>query len=219
MAKKKLHILMLTEYFYPHARGGSEQSSFFLAQSLIRRGHQVSVLTPNYGSVSRQTWRQIEIFRFPIGKNLTAKQETVTPFWHTNLFWFIQSTLQLFKLANREKPDIIHVQGKYFLPAAVIIGKLKNIPTIFTARDYQIICPLGFCLWHRNHSCSLREFISSDIPQYRQLYPSSFLPFHLRMRLVSSILRFFAHQVNQIVCISQAQAKIFSANGFKDLAV
>src|SRR3990167_531046 len=100
MAKTKFHILMLTEYFYPHARGGSEQSAYFLARSLINRGRRISVLTPNYGSSPHQIWQSINITRFPIGQKLKAHQPSLTPFWHTNLFFVLQSTLQLFRFIS-----------------------------------------------------------------------------------------------------------------------
>jgi glycosyltransferase involved in cell wall biosynthesis len=165
---KQLRILMLTKYFYPHPRGGSEQSSYHLAQMLIKQGHKV-----------------------------------------------------FFKFSFRQHPDIIHVQSPSFLPVAVMIGKLFNIPIVLTVRDYSLICPLGFCLWEKTKACSLREFISVDIPTYARFYPSNVLSplLHLGIRLRSKFWRYFAHHVNQIVCISQAQKKIFTANGFSSLQV
>lgn len=165
---KKLRILMLTKYFYLHTRGGSEQSSYHLAQMLIKQGHKV-----------------------------------------------------FFKFSLCQHPDIIHVQSPSFLPVAVIIGKLFNIPIVLTVRDYSLICPLGFCLWEKTKACSFREFISVDILTYARFYPSNVLSplLHLGIRLRSKFLRYFAHHVDQIVCISQAQKRIFAANGFHHLKV
>ena len=165
---RKLKILMLTEYFYLHARGGSEQSSYHLATMLIKHSHHV-----------------------------------------------------FFKFSLHEHPDIIHVQSPSFLPMAVMIGKLFNIPIVLTVRDYSLICSLGFCLWEKIKTCSLREFISVDIPTYARFYPSNILSplLHLGVRLRSKFLRYLARHVDQIVCISQAQKKIFAANGFHHLRV
>ena len=126
-----------------------------------------------------------------------------------------------FKFSLRQHPDIIHVQSPSFLPVAVIIGKLFNISIVLTVRDYSLICPLGFCLWKKTKACSLWEFISVDIPTYARLYPSNILSplLHLGVRLRSKFLRCLARHVDQIVCISQAQAKIFKANGFNNLKV
>lgn len=165
---KKLHILMLTQYFYLRHRGGSEQSAYHLAHSLIKRGHKIS-----------------------------------------------------FGFSLRHRPDIIHIHSPSFLPMAIAISKLFNIPTVLTVRDYSLICPLGFCLWSKSTGCSLVEFLTDDIPTYAKFYPSHILSplLHLGVRLRSKILRYFARQVNQIVCISQAQRKIFTVNGFRHLPV
>jgi len=226
MAKTKLHILMLTEYFYPQARGGSEQSAYYLAKALIQHGHQVSVLTPNYGAKAIETWQRIRIFRFGIGKKLSSAETSLTPFWHTNLFWFLTSLLALWRPLRQWQPKIIHVQGKYFLPAAVIIGKLYRLPVIFTARDYQIICNLGLCLWDKPHRCSLKEFLFAEFPNYLQRYlpHASFLSyclqliFALRGRLISRWLYFFARQTH-IVTISRKEQRIFAANGLNSKVI
>lgn len=221
--KVKLNILMLCEYFYPFDRGGSEWSSLYLAKQLIRKGHRVQVLTPNYGSKPHETKNSLVITRFPFGKKLSLKDPTLTPYWHTSIFWWVRSTWFLFKLLAHQKIDIIHVQGKYFLPAAIIAGKIKGIPVVATMRDYQILCPLGFCLWHKRRRCNLGEFFTRDIPTYTHYYQRKSSRFfqilsvflHLRLRFISSLLRLYAHQVNQIVVLSRAQQRIFAANGLK----
>lgn len=126
-----------------------------------------------------------------------------------------------FGFSLRRRPDIIHIHSPSFLPIAITISKLFNIPTVLTVRDYSLICPLGFCLWNKSTGCSLVEFLTDDIPTYAKFYPSHILSplLHLGVRLRSKILRYFAHQTDQIVCISQAQKIIFSANGFKNLVV
>lgn len=126
-----------------------------------------------------------------------------------------------FGFSLRCRPDIIHIHSPSFLPMAIAISKLFNIPTVLTVRDYSLICPLGFCLWNKPTGCSLVEFLTDDIPTYAKFYPSHILSplLHLGVRLRSKIWRFLAHQVDQIVCISQAQRKIFAANGFRHLPV
>ncbi|MBI2010423.1 MAG: glycosyltransferase [Candidatus Chisholmbacteria bacterium] len=219
--QSKLRILMLCEYFSPFDRGGSEWSSLYLARQLIKKGHHVQVFTPNYGSLPRATKNRLVINRFPFNKKLSPADAAISPYWHTNISWWAKSTWFLFKLIAGENFDILHVQGKYFLPAAIIVGKIKHIPVIVTLRDYQILCPLGFCLWHKRQRCSLVEFFTRDIPTYTEYYQkesSRFLKIisvflHLRLRFISFLLRLFARHVNQIVFLSQSQRRIFAANG------
>ncbi len=216
-------ILMLSEYFYPFDRGGSEWSTYYLAKALVKKGYQIIILTPNYGSKIQEIWHKITIIRFPIGKKLKNNQENLTPFWQTNLFWFIQSFLTVFRECRRNKVDIIHVQGKYFLPAAVLAGRLTNKPIIFTARDYQILCSLGFCLWNSNTRCNLKNYLIKDFRFYLKNYlrhqslltKSLQFIFVIRHRLITKILYCFSSHVTTIVCTSRAQANIFQANRLK----
>jgi len=224
---QKLSILMLAQYFHPYDRGGSEQSTYFLAENLIQKSFQIKILTPNYGTQSAQIWKGLSITRFSAGVKLKNPKSAVTPFWYTNIYWHIQVFLSLLKMVNHQSIDVIHIQSPHFLPAAVLISRLKKIPTVFTARDYQIICNLGLCLWKKSHRCSLFEFITQNIPQYQQLYQTTTSPlkkmlftlFHLRLRFSSKILRWFSTQTNQIVCISKAQQKIFAANNLTNTKV
>jgi len=224
---KPISILMLAEFFYPYDRGGSEWSTFFLSQSLIKKNHKVRILTPNYGTKSAEVWQKIPIKRFTIGKKLQFATESVSPFWHTNLYWFIKSLWAVYRQVALFHPDIIHVQGKYFLPAAIIVSKITGIPTVYTARDYMVICNLGFCLWKTSHRCHLPQYLSSDIPLYYKQYVGRvslakkvflFIA-QIRARFITRILYFWAQLADEIICVSHSQRGIFSANGFKKVLV
>ncbi len=226
MAKsQKLTIVMANEFFHPFAQGGSEWSTFYLAKSLYLQGYKVIILTPNYGSQSKQIWENLIIERFPIGKKISQADQVVTPFWHTNPWWIFKSTLGLIRMANKYHPQIIHIQGKYFLPAAIITKMITHIPVIATARDYQIICNLGLCLWKKSHRCKIAEFFSDELPRYCRKYHKNSHALNLTKtvitatlgRIVSIFLRLAAKNVDSLVCISAHQTKIYSANGFKKL--
>lgn len=220
--RKALSILMLAEYFHPHAVGGSAQSTYYLATSLIKKGHKVRIITPNYGSKSQQIYHKIKIHRFKIGKKFKQTSYSVTPFWHSNIWWWFNSLIAILRVTKIHPVDIIHIQGKYFLPAAVLAGKLRGIPLVFTARDYQTICSLGLCLWQKSRRCSNKTFMLKHVPKYNSLYLTNANSvsklvswvFHLRGRVIARVLGFFSSKVDQVICISNAQKKIFSANGF-----
>lgn len=213
-------ILMPTEFFHPFARGGSEWSVYHLSQSLIKLGHKVIILTPNYGTKSTETWQGLKIIRFNIGKKLANYDDPVTPFWHTNPWWLFRSTLALIQSAHHYHADIIHVQGKYFLPTALITKIITRIPVIATIRDYQILCNLGLCLWTKSRRCTPLEFLTQELPKYHKKYnPAHSILSTILGRLVSIYLRLCTRFIDQIVCISRSQQKIFAANGFKNTQV
>ena len=234
MAKTRLHILMLTEYFYPHARGGSEWSTYYLSQSLVKKGHKISILTPNYGTRNFEVKDKLHIYRFNIIKKLqyitdepTNPQTTASPFWHTNLFWFFQTLRAIFRIVKQENIDIIHIQGKYFLPAAIIVGKITQKPVILTARDYQVICNLSFCLWKSKKSCNLKDYFFKDFIFYKKTYMNNpslariFLQllFLTRARWTTKILHFFAQRTQAVICTSNAPKQIYLANGIKATSI
>lgn len=223
MAKKRLYtIIMPTEFFYPFDRGGSEWSVYHLAQAIIKKGHKVIILTPNYGAKPKENWQGLTIIRFPIGLRLGDKITQVTPFWHTNPWWFLSSTIALHRAIKRYHTDLIHVQGKYFLPAALTAKIITHVPVIATIRDYQVLCNVGLCLWSKPKRCTPQEFFGQELHSYYQQYvPRHNLFTTLKTtltatggRIMSIWLRWCAQKIDQVVCISKAQEKIFAANGF-----
>ena len=221
-----MKILMLTEYFAPYDFGGSEWSTYYLAKELIKNGHQVIIVTPNYGTKSEEFFEKIKIVRFPFFKKIKNKSP-VSPYWHTGLPWLIVSTFYLIKICKRESADIIHVQGKYFSPVAYFAKLILKIPAVLTVRDYQLICNYGFCIWGKTRACSLLEYFTKDFTFYIKNYlkTSSFfltianLFFAVNSRITKYFYSFFAKKLDLCICISRAQAKIYRENGFKKIKV
>lgn len=217
-----MKVFFLCEYFFPFDRGGSEWSVYHLAKFLVRKGHKVTVFTPNYGAKSQEKFSNIEIVRFPYYLKLKNTFLPVTPLHFSHPVWFLWTIFCLFREARREKPEVLHVQGKYFIPQAVVVGKLLRIPVIVTLRDYIVLCPLAYCIrQERNYqACSLVHLITSDMRQY-------FIQFHFRNKFyqfvvfigalygwwVSCVLRFCLHFVNYRVAISKKLLEIYHLNG------
>ncbi len=223
-------IIMVVEYFYPFDRGGSEWSTFYLAQGLQKKGHRVVILTPNYGARKKEIWENIEIRRFPFLVKLHKhRQATVTPLWFTNGLWYLVTTWSLFWLSKRIKADIIHLQGKYYLPAGWIVKLLTRIPVVATIRDYQILCPYGVCLSKNKgyKKCSMFEFIFREYISYLRIYHKKANVFYqfilllsgVRAKLVALILQFFARRVEVLILISKKQREIYTKNGIKHAKV
>lgn len=221
-----MKIAMLTEYFWPHDLGGSEWSTYYLALEIIKNGHQVVVITPNYGAKKDEFLKNIKIIRFPFFKK-AKNYQSISPFWHTGLLWQVISTVYLLRICKRELPDIIHVQGKYYSPAAFIVKLMLRIPTIMTVRDYQLICNYGFCIWKKNKACGLAEYFTKEFPYYIKNYLKNcskfsiilnFL-FAINARFIKYYYSFFAKRLNLLVCISNAQSEIYRRNGYKKIRV
>lgn len=222
-----MKILFLVKFYPPFDRGGSEWSTHDLAYLLSKKEHKVSILTPNYGAKKYEKFLNSKIFRFPFPLKLKEKYHQPSPWWTNNIIWILISAYYCYKFVINNEVDIIHAHSNEFIPAAVIVGFITRKPTIATFRDYQVICNLGFCLWHKNESCNISQYLKNDIKFFLENYsPSRRLPFKalilvalIRARFYQKILKFFAKKVNFKIAVSQKVKEIFTKNGFKNIQV
>lgn len=222
-----MKILMLCEYFTPWDFGGSEWSTYYLAQGLSRRGINVIVLTPNYGHTKKiEKIQKITVFRFPYFKKIKNKNP-ISPFWHTNIIWIIWTSFWVLRLSLKENVDIIHVQGKYFIPSSIIAKVIFRKKIVITLRDYILICPLGMCLLKGNNGCNFWQFILKDIPDYIEKYmPNAKLIniclqyiFSLRMKLITNIYSYLLKGFDEIIAVSYLEEKIYLNKHIQNISV
>jgi len=108
----KPRVLMIISFFYPHL-GGAEQQALRLAEQLIKRGMQVSVLTRKFKGLSaHEVVRGIPVYRairtLPWGKWFAVT-------YMLSVFWFL--------LRRRHTYDIIHchlLQGFHSIIAIMV---------------------------------------------------------------------------------------------------
>src|SRR3989344_1638082 len=135
-----MKILFLHEYCYPVTPGGAEESMMELGASLSAAGHAVRIATPHYTGARQEIIRGIEIERYPFPKKIAEGRKTVRAFWHTSILFWVISTWYVVRAVRRFRPDVIHIQGKFHVPAGVIASRLFRIPTVFTARGSRTLC-------------------------------------------------------------------------------
>ena len=192
--------------------GGTEVSSRHLAGLLRKRGIEIEEWTP----FNR---------RKPI-------------FWYTSILGQIYILIVLAWKLVKSRVQILHVQGKYLLPAVVILGKLLRIPTVATIRDYVVICPIALCLFkgpalpRQGRAFSdLRHgfwfYLTKEIPRFLSTYhPNDSLMiriirhiFLVRGWFVSWWLRFWLRKADAVVAVSKYVQKVLGANGIKSEVV
>ncbi len=225
-----MHVLMLAEYFFPFDRGGTEWSLYYLSKGLIDKGVKVTVLTPNYGTSDYELLDHIEIRRFPFPITLSMGTGAgISPYWHTNLIWFVLTLIAILKVLASEDIDILHIQGKYFLPAAIIAAKIFRKRTIVTLRDYQTLCPYGLCIQKTRgyKTCNYSYFFKVELFQYRNIYIKS-TTFQTKViqvlsafrgKIVSSILQLFCRGTDQIISVSESMKRILAVNGISSKVI
>ncbi len=145
-----MKVFLVSDYFYPFTPGGSEWSVYELAKSLKRKKINPVVVSLNYGARGNEIFMGIEVIRLPFFKKLSNSRKVVNPFWQNNPIFLLTSSLNMFKSIKKENPSIIHVNGKFLIPASIIAGFLLRKPVVVTIRDKQLLCPIGKCFFEKN---------------------------------------------------------------------
>ncbi|MEK7581003.1 MAG: glycosyltransferase family 4 protein [Patescibacteria group bacterium] len=222
-----MKILFLLKFYQPFDRGGSEWSSHDLARLLIKEGHDVTILTPNYGAKREEVIEKIKIIRFPFPIKLRNRKQKIAPYWTSNIFWYVYTFIVCVYYKIRGDYEIIHAHNNEFIPAVALTGLTTRIPTVATFRDYQALCPLGFCLWTSNIACTLHSYFKNDYKFFFNNYVENKNPINffvylgaaIRARLSSYLVKYFAKQINEKVAVSSKVKKIFQTNNVKGLKI
>lgn len=222
-----MKILFLVKFYYPFDRGGSEWSTRDLAKLLKKSGHEVIIVTPNYGSLNTEKIDNILIQRMPFPIKLKTPKSKIAPYWTNNIVWFIYSSIIVLIFCIRHKIDIVHVHSNEFIPATVITKIIIKKPSVVTFRDYQSLCSLGFCLWYRDKTCKVVEFITGDFRFFYKNYITDKNPVKLlllfaaalRAMVMQKIIYYFAKKIDYKITVSKKVAQIFKTNGIKDTKV
>jgi len=164
-------ILFATEYYPPFAPGGAEWSTAAWAAALARRGHRVTVVTPNYGAAPREERDGATIVRVPFWVKLRPGQGGAGWGVHRNVFFHLYFAWQLQRTARAAGAEIIHAQGKASLLGAWLAGASLGRPVVVTIRDLGLICPYGHCT-------QIKDWKTFDCPVWSR-YRGECVPFHL----------------------------------------
>lgn len=222
-----MKILFLVKFYPPFDRGGSEWSVHDLASLLIREGHDITIVTPNYGAKSKETINGIKVARLPFPIKLKSPKSQIAPYWTNNIIWFIYSSFFCLVQTIKNQYQAIHVHSNEFLPAAFLTSKILRIKTVASFRDYQTICNFSFCLWRRDQKCHFREYFQKDFQFFYENYvdDKNLVKYYLlklaalRAWIMQKILLFFAKRIDSKVAISEKVAQTFKTNGIQDLKV
>lgn len=127
-------------------------------------------------------------------------------------------------MLKREKPDVVHILGKFlFLPTAVCSSILK-ITYFFTVLDYYIICPRNMLLRPNNELCTYNHgktcadcFLLSENKLAKKL--DKLIPKVIKGYLC--ILRkwsvdYFMNKASKIITFSQTSKQRLIKYGYKD---
>lgn len=137
-----MRVLVINKFLYP--KGGTETYTLSLGKMLEKHGHEVQYfgLKNEKNTVGNEVNALVEDMDFSTG----IKNNLNAPF---RIIYNFQAKKQIRKVLEKFKPDIVHLNNiQYHLTPSIIIEvnkwrkkEGKDCKIIYTAHDYQLICP------------------------------------------------------------------------------
>ena len=150
-----MRILYVSHLFLPRYSGGTEVLTFQVAREMQRRGHAVEVLTcEDFRSASThvegfdEPYEGVPVHRLQLDPALSPDPVRVQ-------YHFSAVEDYLVPRLRRQRPDLLHVHHFGFLTTAVATAAYRlDIPVVFTATDFWLICPTSQLLRYDRSLCN-----------------------------------------------------------------
>lgn len=136
-----MRILLVNTYYYPNMIGGTEHSVKLLAEGLIKRGHEVYVLTcdKKKDGKDQEVINGVHVIRIYLAfENQNVYMKLLRKINFLRNFYILN---RLNKILDEVKPDVIHTNNLFYF--STVIWKCaaeKNIKVVHTLRDYWGLC-------------------------------------------------------------------------------
>ena len=157
-----MKIGFISNLYPPSIIGGAEISVKRVADGLVKRGHEVIVITTTTnGNTFIEEVGGVKVYRInPL--NIYAmyhhqgQPELLKPIWHTIDLWNLHSYFVVKNILKNEMPNVVHINNFKGLSLSVFsAAKRLNLPLIFTAHDYSLICPRANLLNGSGEICTV----------------------------------------------------------------
>jgi len=156
-----MKICFISNLYPPFVLGGGEISVKRTAEGLVKRGHDVLVITtsPNRKSLIEDI-NGVKVYRInPLNLytmyNHQKQPEILKLIWHGIDLWNPHSYIVVKNILKKEKTDVVHINNFKGLSLSVFsAAKRLNLPLIFTAHDYSLICPRANLLTGSGEICN-----------------------------------------------------------------
>lgn len=199
-----MKILIINTLYYPLQLGGAEKSVQILAETLVKLGHEVVVVS-SADNKKISFLNGVKIYYTRI-RNLYqpyySKREKSykKPIWHM---------LDAYNLFNRhlngiikiEKPDVLHTNNLAGFSSYVWkIAKKNKIPVVHTLRDYYLLC-ITSTMYNKGKNCTNRCNICRILSVPKKNYS----------HLVSSVVGISSYILNkhkQFGCFNKAKEEV-----------
>ena len=131
-----MRVLLVNKFLYPN--GGSETYIFQLADMLTSMGHEVQFFGMEHEN--RTVGNRVESYTSNMDFHTGKLQKLLYPF---KIIYSKEARKKIRAVLEDFQPDVVHLNNFNFQLTPSIIYEIKryNIPIVFTAHDYQLVCP------------------------------------------------------------------------------
>jgi glycosyltransferase involved in cell wall biosynthesis len=156
-----MKICFVANLYPPFVLGGAEISVKIIAEGLVKSGHEVFVITTSpTRERSEETLNGVKIYRinplnlYPMYTH-QDQPAWIKPIWHLIDLWNPSAYFKVKRILKREKPDVVHINNYKGLSLSVFSAtKRLNLPIIFTAHDFSLLCPRANLLHGSGEICT-----------------------------------------------------------------
>ncbi len=156
-----MKICFMSNLYPPFIVGGAEIVVKNVAEELVKKGHDVIVITT---SPKKKTYcekiNNVTVYRinpmniFPFF-TISKQKKSIRPFYFIYDLFNIYPYVTVKKILKKEKVDIVHINNfRGFSLSIFNAVKSLNIPLIFTAHDFSLICIMSSFLNSSNEICT-----------------------------------------------------------------
>ncbi len=158
-----MKILVVSTLYPPHVVGGAEKAAALLAEALVRRGHEVVVVSLHPGSSEVEEKRNgVRVYRLPIDNfywPFGRQEKPNIPFrmaWHIREMWNSVAARRLGNILDKESPDVVHTHNVCgFSLSAWSEIKRRKLRLVHTIHDYYLLCARS-TLFRKGRNCEKR---------------------------------------------------------------
>ncbi len=195
-----MKILLLSDDFPPFGQGGAAAVAFNVAKGLLKKGHQVSVVTAvrEEKNAGESVYEGIKIFAFQ--SSYHERWRAYLSLYNPKAVDFVRSILE------KEKFDIVHAHNihQYISYDSLRVTKKTGAKVILTA-----------------HDCMLVNYGKVDGQADYKMNPlQQFLSFRLRYNPFRNIIiKHYLKYVDNVAAVSNELKKLLEVNGIKKVEV
>lgn len=141
-----MKVVVVNNLYPPNVRGGAERSVQLLAEALVRRGVEVTVVTTSSKAVDATEVDGVKVVTLT-GSNLywPFAGEPASPMrrklWHLIDLYNPLVTGRLVQVIRQERAEIVHTNNLQAISvAAWRAAAMAGVPVLHTLRDYYLAC-------------------------------------------------------------------------------